>query len=170
MYSIVDQYHMDKGDSYKYAKYKAKYLNTVSPQIGQLDQLGQIGGDSGNHQDIMTALFAHLIQIKMLHFQSKKYGGHKALDKYFDGFMEKMDQFMEVLQGDKGRITVPDGQMPITVPIANDENISAMLDTFRKSVLIKLVDDKYIDNSGLISIRDEMVADIDQLKYLLTFE
>jgi Family of unknown function (DUF5856) len=148
----------DKNESYKYAKYKTKYL-----------QSKQIGGDEGNLQDITTHLFSHLIMIKMLHFQSAKYGAHKALDDYYDKFNANMDRFMEVLQGDKGRITISSNTLEIQTELTNDTDISERLNQFGQEVLTELVDERYGDNSGLISVRDEMIAEVDNLKYLLTF-
>jgi hypothetical protein len=132
--------------------------------------VGQIGGVFENLQEITTALFSHLIMIKMLHFQSSKYGAHKALDEYYDSFNEKMDRFLEVLQGERGRISLMENTINVSVELATDTDVFDKLDMFKYNVLLELVNSNYSNNLGLISIRDEMIADVDQLKYLLTFK
>jgi Family of unknown function (DUF5856) len=149
----------DKGESYKYAKYKTKYL-----------QSKQSGGEQGNLQDITIEFFSHLIMIKMLHFQSTKYAAHKALDDYYDSFNEKMDRLMEALQGDRGRILVYDNALYIQVNLVDDATITERLDRFRSEVLIELINSRYSSNSGVISVRDDMIVDLDLLQYLLTFQ
>lgn len=156
----------------KYAKYKAKYIQakTGETQMGGYIGETQMGGQNGNLQDIMTEFFSHLIMIKMLHFQSNRYGSHKTLDKYYNKFNKNMDKIMEILQGDQGRISIEDNNLTVTLNLANESTIISRLDDFKQRVLIDMINSKYGSNVGMIAIRDEILADLDQLKYLLTFK
>lgn len=109
--------------------------------------------------------FQHQIQIKMFHFQTTAYGGHKAVDSYLEKFNDNFDRFMEAAQGIFGRLTV--SNVNISACTWNDDNIDKNLDGFI-SILNSLTD-VLSDNTDLIAIRDEMLADVNQLKYLLTF-
>ena len=107
----------------------------------------------------------------MLHFQSERYGVHKALDTYYDTFNLNMDKFMEVLQGERGRIEVNGTTFSTEIELANDSNIAVKLDAFKRDVLIGMFEgNNYGTNSALVTIRDDMSADLDQLKYLLSFQ
>ena len=150
---------------YKYAKYKAKY-NTIKHNLQRGGE-----GETGRHEEIMKRFFEHLIMIKMLHFQSERYGVHKALDTYYDTFNLNMDKFMEVLQGERGRIEVNGTTFSTEIELANDSNIAVKLDAFKRDVLIGMFEgNNYGTNSALVTIRDDMSADLDQLKYLLSFQ
>ena len=112
---------------------------------------------------MIEAFFQHQLTMKMYHFQTKNYGSHKAADGYLIKYALNFDRFMEVWQGQNG--TVNNKEIHVNFLTANDENISKHLDdmiTFLTSLPDLTVD--------LLAIRDEMVADIRQLKYLLTFK
>ena len=59
--------------NYKYKKYKNKYLKG-----GELSEI--------DITSLLQVCFSHQIQIKMLHFQTKKYNVHKILDDYLSCF------------------------------------------------------------------------------------
>ena len=53
----------------------------------------------------INIFFEHQLTIKMFHFQTKKYGAHKAADKYLVKYQANLDRYMEVYQGEKGRLS-----------------------------------------------------------------
>ena len=115
---------------------------------------------------LVVLFFQHQIQIKMFHFQTTAYGGHKTVDKYLEKFNDNFDRFMETAQGIFGRLSL--NNVTINASMWNDNNIISNLDAF-----IKLLESfNYIlkEHSDLLAIRDEMLADVNQLKYLLTFK
>jgi|LakMenE18May11ns_1017448.scaffolds.fasta_scaffold9206555_2 hypothetical protein len=110
--------------------------------------------------------FKHQLQIKMLHFQTKNYGTHKATDSYLSNFEEKLDKFMEVAQGIFGKLSLQNIDIKIEIP--TDNSISQDLDKF---IITLKGYSKIISNyPELLNIRDEIVADAEQFKYLLTFK
>lgn len=111
-------------------------------------------------------LFLHQIQLKMLHFQTKKYAIHKSVDMYLGKFNTNFDSFMEVAQGISGKLTLK--EINIFIPTLNDENVLSSLNDAVK--MLKSINPKLKDFSELTTINDQMLADIQQLKYLLTFE
>src|SRR3972149_5897421 len=44
-------------------------------------------------------LFEHQIKMKLYHFQTKKYGAHKASDEYIEKFRSNFDRLIEIGQG-----------------------------------------------------------------------
>lgn len=110
--------------------------------------------------------FKHQLQLKMFHFQTKTYGAHKASDAYLDKFADNLDRYIEVAQGAFGRLNMK--ELDIKFTIVNDDTISTELDKFIST--LKEYDEFLIKHSELLNIRDEIVADAEQLKYLLTFK
>lgn len=115
---------------------------------------------------LLGIFFRHQIVIKMFHFQTKYYGAHKASDTYLDKFNSNFDQFMEVAQGRYGRITARN--INLNVSTASDENIISELDDLIN--LLSEMERNFANIKELLAIRDTMMADAQQFKYLLTFK
>lgn len=113
--------------------------------------------------ELISAFFQHQLTMKMFHFQTKKYGAHKAADAYLLKYGANFDRFMEAWQGRNGRLT--QDKVEVGFYTVDDTTIFQHLDDM-SSFLTKIDLDQQVD---LAAIRDEMVADIEQLKYLLTF-
>ena len=114
---------------------------------------------------LVQYFFKHQIVMKMYHFQTKKYGAHKASDSYLDTFLGKFDSFMEIAQGAYGTLDLQQTEMNIIM--VNDETIFTHLDEYIET--LKSLDSR-IKHTALINLRDEMLGDTDQLKYLLKFQ
>ena len=117
---------------------------------------------------ILTEFFIHQLSLKMQHFQTKSYGAHKATDQYLITFNLNLDRFMEVAQGlTDQRVSTTGDIRPIT--FNSDEEFGYYLKAFTKFLDEDIP--KYCGtNPDLLAIRDEMLADLNQLKYLLTFK
>ena len=113
----------------------------------------------------LRVFFEYDIQLKMFHFQTKQYGAHKASDAYLSTIRDKSDKFMEVAQGIYGRVESP--RFDISVIMATDGDISKCIDKFIETM--NKLSEHYKDHTELINIKDEIVADSRQFKYLLTF-
>ena len=111
-------------------------------------------------------LLNHQIVMKLYHFQTELYGAHKASDAYISKYADTLDKFLEVAQGIYGKITLKKYSLSGTAH--NDENIikhiNGMITYWRTKI-----DDVLAEYTDLINIRDELVADAEQLKYLLSF-
>lgn len=107
----------------------------------------------------------HQIMMKLFHFQTKLYGGHKTSDAYLSKFLDIMDKFMEVAQGIYGRVDLK--HFDICGDTVTDTTITFKLTTFAK-YLENL--SNHIKCTDLLNIRDEMLGEVNQLKYLLTFK
>ena len=119
---------------------------------------------------ILSTLVGAADQYKVFHWQTKSYSQHKSLDMIVDSLRENTDDLIESYQGRYGRIissssfkfgaenyTTLEGIMAYT-----DKLIAFLQDTFPT-----LVDPKATD---LTNIRDEILGDLQQLKYLLSLQ
>jgi hypothetical protein len=120
-----------------------------------------------NLNKLTMNLLNHQIILKLYHFQTKLYGSHKASDAYLEKFAQTMDKFLEIAQGIYGKITLK--KYTLTGSSHTDENIIKHIDGMI-TLLRENIDDVLEDYTDLINIRDELVGDAEQLKYLLTFK
>ena len=112
----------------------------------------------------------HFIKLKMYHFQTSLYSAHKTVDAYLTKFLLNYDQFMEVAQGIFGIIKLPP-TLEIKTKVDKREDIVGSLKEF--SVYLKTLNENLKGDqsqyTSLYNIRDTMLADIQQLEYLLKF-
>ena len=140
----------------------------------QIAKGNNAGGNNGKNKAKMVALnnlamnlFNHQIIMKLFHFQTAQYGAHKASDAYLEKFAATMDKFLEIAQGIYGKITLKKYTLKGTAH--TDANITKHIDAII-TVMRSKIDDILEEYTDLINIRDEMVGDLEQLKYLLTFK
>jgi hypothetical protein len=117
--------------------------------------------------NVAMNLFNHQVVLKLFHFQTELYGAHKASDAYLENFAGTMDKFLEIAQGIYGRITIK--KYTLSGSSHTDANIVRHLDGII-TLLREKIDDVLDNYTDLINVRDEIVGDVEQLKYLLTFK
>ena len=115
-----------------------------------------------------------LNQIKIYHWQTRGKGSfaqHKALDKAYDKCSELIDSFVEVFMGKYGRIKSKNG---FTITLINYNGQSCTTEFCNKYVeylTMSLPKELNIESdTDLLNIRDEILAQLNKLKYLLTLE
>ena len=113
---------------------------------------------------LLQIFYHHQIVLKTFHFQTTSYAAHKASDAYLEKFATNMDRFMEVAQGVYGRVTLKEIDMKVQVGKDISCNVKDMVK------VLSVGSGFYQNNTDLLAIRDEMLADANQLLYLLTFE
>lgn len=128
---------------------------------------------------IVSPLLTILNQIKIYHWQTKSFSEHEALDDAYGSLAGLIDQFVEVYQGTFGRIKSASGSFEIELENLQTED-SPKEEIVQGSDLLEKIDQwiAYLksfnndadlnDKSDLLNIRDEMLATLNKLKYLLT--
>ncbi len=107
----------------------------------------------------MVSLREH---IKLLHFQTTKYSVHKASDTFLSRYDELFDKFWEVSQSNKYRILLS-GSTNIT--LCNTRSYDD-LQPLLQGVTEQL---QSVTDLALAAIRDEILGEISQFSYLMTF-
>jgi DNA-binding ferritin-like protein len=107
-------------------------------------------------------------QIKLYHWQTKSYSRHKATDGVIDTLDEHIDKYVEVYMGKYGRPRLT--ARTNTVKLQNMSEASIV--KFIKACINVLTNDltkglKPTD-TDLLNLRDEMLAELDQLLYLFS--
>jgi DNA-binding ferritin-like protein len=108
--------------------------------------------------------------VKLYHWKTKSYAKHQATDELFEKLNKHTDQFVEVLIGkDEKRIKKMNKCINV-LQAENDKEFKSKVYKFRE-FLTNMNDYFHAKkDSDLLSIRDEILADINQFLYLMTFD
>ena len=124
-------------------------------------------------REITVIFFEMLLMIKLYHWKTRSYATHKATDELYSKFNEDMDKFIEVLLGKTGmRIDLTSKKQITLYDLSNINQLIDKVNSF-KSYLVNLTNNKVMKlmtNTDLLNIRDEMLSDMNQFLYLLTFD
>ena len=109
-------------------------------------------------------------QIKLFHWQTKQYSRHKATDSVVDALDSSIDKYVEVYMGKYGRM-----KLNTTTSNFHVKNLSeSSILKFIKQCILYLNNDLVIKlkntDTDLLNIRDEMLAELNQLLYLFTLK
>jgi DNA-binding ferritin-like protein len=108
-------------------------------------------------------------QVKVFHWQTDSYSQHVALGEYYDKLNDLIDTFVESYQGKYCRINL-EGEESFNIVLKGFH--IAHLEMFLNEVcdfLCEILPSTFSENdSELCNIVDEMIAETDKLKYLLT--
>jgi hypothetical protein len=107
-------------------------------------------------------------QIKLYHWQTKVYSRHKATDGVIEALDASIDKYVEVYMGKYGRMKMTSGTASISVKNLSE---SSIINFIKKCIVYlnsELVRKLKEDDTDLVNIRDEMLAELNQLLYLFT--
>lgn len=123
-------------------------------------------------QEIVIKFLEMLNIVKIYHWKTHSYSTHKATDELYERLNEHIDQFVEVLLGKDGDRVDLMKIKTLDITDYNDILIFKKKINSYKLYLIGLNKNKVLDSkldSDLFNIRDEILADLNQFLYLLTF-
>jgi DNA-binding ferritin-like protein len=110
--------------------------------------------------------------VKLYHWKTRSYATHKATDGLYDSLNDHIDKFVEVLLGKSGNRVNLTGTRSIQLnDFSSLDQLKREINNY-KSYLVSLDNNpelKTMTNSDLYNIRDEILADLNQFLYLLTF-
>ena len=118
---------------------------------------------------IVTNLLTLHNQLKIHHWQTKSYAEHKALDKAYGAFSDLIDQFIETLMGKYGRVKSESG---FKIELVNYEDLNTVdfVDKYIEYLIKEVPKGLEETDTDLLNIRDEMLGELNKLKYLLTLQ
>jgi len=109
-------------------------------------------------------------QIKIYHWQTVKFPRHKATDDLIDKLDDNIDKFVEVYMGKYGRPKFGRSSSTIKIHNFHDKEGPAYLKSYVKWMSQKLPKFLGKEDTDLLNIRDEIVADLNQSLYLFTLD
>jgi DNA-binding ferritin-like protein len=123
-----------------------------------------------NKAHIARVFLEMLNNIKLYHWKTKSYAQHKATDELYDKLNSNIDEFVEVLLGkDESRIKLLKKRVDL-LDTTNAQDFKTKIYKYRDYLIEmnEIFDAK--KDTDLLSIRDEMLSNINQFLYLLTFK
>ena len=130
--------------------------------------------DKKSFAPIFSKILMNSAQIKLLHWQTNFYGQHKALDAFQHEFNEVTDKLAESIMGKYGKPTLSDTDGDLKISnYKNPENadlsefLAHLYECYDKDCRSYFSEEK---DQEIINIIDEIVALIDQNKYLLSLK
>ena len=117
---------------------------------------------------LILCFLAFQNDIKLYHWMTLSYSRHKASDKLFTELSENVDKFVETYIGIYGRPKFTKKELATSFTVHNDTNIIQCLDKFNNYLKKDILDFISKDDTDLLNIRDSIVSDINQTKYLFS--
>jgi hypothetical protein len=105
-------------------------------------------------------------QIKLYHWQTRLYSRHKASDDVLEKLDEHIDKYVEIYIGKYGRPKMDASTNTTTVQNLSEGSIIKYIHKYIAYMNTVLVKRLKKDDTDLLSIRDEMVGELNQLLYL----
>lgn len=107
-------------------------------------------------------------QIKLYHWQTKVYSRHKATDNVIEALDKSIDKYVEVYMGKYGRMKMNSSNSTVHVSNLSEKTVLKFIYkciNYLQTILVKKLKD---NDTDLMNIRDEMLAELNQLLYLFT--
>ena len=124
-------------------------------------------------QRIVTMFLQMLNTVKLYHWKTSSYAQHKATDKLYTNLNLNIDTFVEIMLGKTGGRVNLTGEK--SLPLLDYTNVSDFTKEVNKykEFLIDMNKDAGLNitnNSDLLNVRDEILGNLNQFTYLLTFK
>lgn len=108
-------------------------------------------------------------QFRVLHWQTESYAQHNAYGKIYETLSELSDKFMEEYMGKYGRCYFDNSYGTIRIYNINDMDIQKFI-LHHIEIFNDLNENLDEMDTNLLNIRDEIIGELNQLKYLLTLK
>jgi len=120
--------------------------------------------------DIVKIFMETLNLVKLYHWKTRVFSQHKATDDLYERLNENIDKFVEILLGkDASRIQMTHKTLQFH-DCKNDTDFKQRLTEFRQLLIHMNRSFDPSDNSDLLNVRDEILGDVNQFLYLMTFD
>lgn len=109
-------------------------------------------------------------QMRILHWQTTSFARHNAYGQIYDSMDDLIDKYVEVCMGKYGRIELNNNNSKIELKNMKDLSIKDYLTEFTNFLieLSGIFNPK--DDSDVLNLRDEILSEVNKLKYLLTLK
>lgn len=142
-----------------------------------------ISANDNKIADVVLAMFQIQATLRVSHFLSEKKSDHETLDKFLKKFNKKMDKFIEVWMGKHEKFDLGKNRQVNVYQITKDELfdyldivlefltgdvVESNVYKLSKYPLKNVMNNK--KNVDLMSIRDDIVRNINRMKYRLRLQ
>ena len=126
-----------------------------------------------SEQKIVTMFLQMLNTVKLYHWKTSSYAQHKATDELYTNLNLNIDTFVEIMLGKTGGRVNLTGQK--TLPLLDYTNVTDFTKEINKyKYFLNNMNNNsglnITNNSDLFNVRDEILGNLNQFTYLLTFK
>jgi hypothetical protein len=123
-------------------------------------------------QTIVLTFIEMLNTIKLHHWKTMSYATHKATDDLYSKLNENIDTFVEIMLGKNGsRIDLTNVQSNPICDFSNSSDFLKKIEQY-KQFLVN-IDHTFSpankENTDILNVRDELLGNLNQFMYLMTF-
>jgi DNA-binding ferritin-like protein len=133
------------------------------------------GGKSKENHNSRNSRIVHfflqmLNMVKLYHWKTRSYSQHKATDELYERLNNGVDEFVEVLLGkDETRVSLMEKRIDLIDP-DNTKDFKKCIYDYRQFLTDFNIHFDAKKDSDLLSLRDQILANINQFLYLMTFD
>jgi hypothetical protein len=118
---------------------------------------------------IIQMFLGMLNTVKLYHWKTFSYAQHKATDELYAKLNEHIDTFVEIMLGkDENRFSLLNKKIDI-IDYSSKNDLKARVYAFRGFLTNMSKSMDPVQDSDLLNVRDEILGDINQFLYLMTF-
>lgn len=133
-------------------------------------RIPSLGLDNQKKSHLVKVFLEMINVVKIYHWKTRSFSQHSATDELYGRLNEHVDKFVEVLLGkDQSRINMVERTIDL-LDASTTSEFQERIFEYRR-FLTDL--DRYFvkgRDTDILNIRDEILADINQFLYLLTFD
>ena len=126
-----------------------------------------------SQQKIVTTFLQMLNTVKLYHWKTSSYAQHKATDELYTNLNLNIDTFVEIMLGKTGgRVNLTGQKMIPLLDYTNVTDFTKEIERY-KHFLNNMNNNSGLNvtnNSDLFNVRDEILGNLNQFTYLLTFK
>lgn len=133
-------------------------------------------GSVSSKKQIVTHMLQMLMTVKLYHWNTLSFSTHKATDELYGSLNTLIDQFVEVLLGKHNNVSERNKQEILAVKTLHlhtykdNGKFKHQLETYKKYLIGLNKHFSQSENSDLLNIRDEILATLNKISYLLTLK
>ena len=105
-----------------------------------------------------------------MHWQTKGFARHNAYGGIYDALDDLIDRYVEVAMGKSGRFVLDETTGTLTLTNLKDIKIIEHVQSIKAELMNLSNELDSTKDTDLLNIRDEMLAEVNKLAYLLTLE
>jgi hypothetical protein len=142
--------------------------NAKNKTIHSVKRGGPLSTPQRSH--LVHVFFEMLTTVKLYHWKTRSYAQHKATDELYAKLNENIDRFIEVLLGkNASRIHLLEKRIDLVDP-TNVQDFRDRIFEYRHFLNTMQHDLHPRKDSDLLAIRDDLLENMNQFLYLMTFD
>lgn len=134
------------------------------------------GSSNSAKKHMITSMLQMLMTVKLYHWNTLSFSTHKATDELYGSLNTLIDQFVEVLLGKHNNVSERNKQEILTIKTLHlhtykdNGKFKHQLESYKKYLIGLNKHFSNGENSDLLNIRDEILATLNKISYLLTLK